>query len=94
MGRYNQIDHILIDRRWHSSIPNLRPFRRADYNNDHYLLLAKVREVLAVSKHAAQQHNLQEVKISNRFAALENLSDSEDINRVWENIKRISQSQL
>jgi len=27
------------------------------------------------------------VKISNAFAALENLSDSKDINRGWENIK-------
>jgi len=27
------------------------------------------------------------IKISNMFAALENLSDSEDINRAWENIK-------
>jgi len=27
------------------------------------------------------------IKISNRFAALENLSDSEDINRAGENIK-------
>jgi hypothetical protein len=28
-----------------------------------------------------------QIKISNRFAALENLSDSEGINRVWEKIK-------
>jgi len=28
------------------------------------------------------------------FAALENLSDSEDINWDWENIKRISKPQL
>ena len=27
------------------------------------------------------------MEISNRFAALENLSDGEDINRTWENIK-------
>jgi hypothetical protein len=27
------------------------------------------------------------IKISNRFAALENLNVSEDINRAWENIK-------
>ena len=27
------------------------------------------------------------IKISNRFAALANLSDMEDINRAWENIK-------
>jgi putative IMPACT (imprinted ancient) family translation regulator len=28
-----------------------------------------------------------QIKISNRLAALENLNYSEDINRVWENIK-------
>jgi len=28
-----------------------------------------------------------QVKISKSFAALENLNDSEDINRAWENIK-------
>jgi len=28
-----------------------------------------------------------QTEITNRFAALENLSDDEDINRVWENIK-------
>jgi len=28
------------------------------------------------------------IKISNRFTALESLSDSEDINRTWENIKQ------
>jgi hypothetical protein len=27
-----------------------------------------------------------QIKVSNRFAALENLSDGEDINRAWENI--------
>jgi hypothetical protein len=58
---------------------------------------------LAVSKQAAQKvdgerFNLGElnelevrkeyqIDISNRFAALENLSDSENINRAWENNK-------
>jgi hypothetical protein len=50
-------------------------------------LVAKVREGLAVSKQEAQQQNLSEVTISNSFAALEDLSDREDINRVWDNIK-------
>jgi len=27
-----------------------------------------------------------QIEISNRFAALKNLNDSEDINRAWENI--------
>jgi len=66
-------------------------------------VVAKVREKLAVSKQAAQKFdgegmNLRklnelevrkqhQIEITNRFAALENLSDSKDIYRAWENIK-------
>jgi hypothetical protein len=65
-------------------------------------VVAKVVERLAVSKQAAQKFeggrfNLiklnelevrkqYETEISNRFAASENLSFGEDINRAWENI--------
>jgi chromatin segregation and condensation protein Rec8/ScpA/Scc1 (kleisin family) len=31
--------------------------------------------------------NINQIKIPNRFAALENLSVDEDINRTWESIK-------
>ena len=67
-------------------------------------MVAKVSLRLAVSKQVAQKldgerFNLRklneleirkqyQIEISNRFAALENLSDSEDINRAWENIKQ------
>ena len=100
---HNQIDHILIDIRWHSSILDVQSCKRADCDTDHYLVVAKVREKLAVSKKAAQRfdgerfnlrklNNLEvrkqdQMDITNRFAGLENLSDSEDINRAWENIK-------
>jgi len=93
----------LIDRRWHWSVLDVRSFRGADCDTDHYLVVAKFRERLAVSKQAAQgfdgeRCNLRklnelevrkryQIEITKRFAALENLSDDEDINRVWENIK-------
>jgi endonuclease/exonuclease/phosphatase family metal-dependent hydrolase len=51
---HNQLDHILIDRRWHASILDMRPFRGADCDTDHFVVVAKVRERLAVSQQVAQ----------------------------------------
>jgi len=100
---HNQIDNILIDRRWHLGVLDVRSFRAADCDTDHYVVVAKFRKRLAVSKQAAQRFdgerfNLRQlnelevrkqyqIELTNRFAALENLSDDEDINRAWENIK-------
>ena len=65
-------------------------------------MVAKLKERLAVSKQEAQKYDRErfnfnklnelevrkhyQIDIINRFAALENLSDSKDINRAWENI--------
>jgi hypothetical protein len=64
-------------------------------------VVAKVTERLAVSKQAAQKFDVErfnlrkltelevrkqyQIKVSNSFAALENLNDNKDINRAWEN---------
>jgi hypothetical protein len=69
---------------------NVRSFRVADCDTDHYLVVAKVRERLAVNKlttHSVRMEtfNLKklnelegreqcQVEISNRFASLENLA--------------------
>ena len=73
-------------------------------------MIAQVRERLTVSKQAANKFEVErfnlrklnelevkkqyQIKISNRFAALENLSYSEDIDRAWENIKEITKPQI
>jgi hypothetical protein len=56
---HNKNDHILIDRRRHSSILNVRSFRAADCDTDHYLVVAKVRERLAESKQTTQRVHLE-----------------------------------
>jgi len=56
---HNQIDHILICKRWHSSILDVRSFRGADCNIDHCVVVTEVRERLAVSKQAAQKFDVE-----------------------------------
>jgi hypothetical protein len=94
----------LVDKRQHSSILDVRSFRRADRDTDHYLVAAKVRERLAVSKRAAQKTDTEKFNVKklnegdvkeqyqvtarNKFADLENLEDSGDINRAWDSIRQ------
>jgi len=49
---HNQIEHILIYRRWHLSILDTRSFRGADCDTDHLQLVAKGTERLAVRQEA------------------------------------------
>jgi hypothetical protein len=82
---HNQIDHILIERRRHSSVLDVRSFRTADCEMDHYLVVAKIRERIAVNKQSLHKVHMEKfnlkklnevevkdsyhVEVSNRFAA-------------------------
>jgi len=59
---HNQIDHILIVRRWHSKIPDVRSFRGDGCDTDHHLVVTKVRESLAADKQAAQHFDVERFK--------------------------------
>jgi hypothetical protein len=82
---HNQIDHIVVDRRRHSNVLDVRSFRAADCEYDHYLVVAKVRERPAVNKQRShgfdmERFNLKKlndvkskeqfrVEVSNRFGS-------------------------
>jgi hypothetical protein len=100
---HNQIGHILVDRQRHSNVLDVRSFRAADCDSDHYLVVAKVRERLAVNKQRSQRTDMERfnlkklndvevkqqfrVEVSNRFAALEDLDTEVKINSAWETIR-------
>jgi hypothetical protein len=44
------MDHILVERRWHSSVLDVPSFRGADCDTHHCLVGTEVRERLSVSK--------------------------------------------
>jgi hypothetical protein len=93
----------LIDKRRHPNILDVLSFRGANCDTDHYLVVAKLRERISVSKRARQNFDLErfdlkklddvevkekyQVETSNRFAGLENLDESFDINNAWESIR-------
>ena len=52
---YSQDDHTLTDRRWHSSILDVRSFRGADCDTDHSVVVAKVGERFTGHKQATQK---------------------------------------
>jgi hypothetical protein len=105
---HNQIKQNLIDKRRHSSVLDTRSFRKADRDPDHYLVVTKVRDRLAVSKRTMQldmerfsHEKLNDVEgkaqflfeIANRFAVLGSLDDDVNINRVRETIREHTEFQ-
>lgn len=99
----NQIDHILINRKWHRSLQDDRVCRGADANSDHYLVTASIklkqikqhgqhRRQLDISKLKCPNTNKEFVlELRNRFSAFGALADPNDedpdIHTKWEIIK-------
>jgi hypothetical protein len=92
----------LIDKRRHSNILDVQSFRGSDCDIYHYLIAAKLRERISVSKRARQNSDLEifdlrklddvevkemyQVEISIRFSALEKLDESFNSNNAGESI--------
>jgi hypothetical protein len=58
---HNYCDNILRDRRWHSSIINIRSLRGADCDIDHYLVFAKFTKRFAASKQTTQKFEEEDI---------------------------------
>jgi hypothetical protein len=100
---HNQIGHVLVDRRRHPNVLDVRSFRAADCDTGHYLVVEKFRKRLAVNKQRSHRFHMERfnlkklnkieakeqfrVDVSNRFAALEDLDAEVEINSSWETIR-------
>jgi hypothetical protein len=100
---HNQIVDILIDKRGHSSVLDVHSFWSGECVTDHYLVVAKVKERLAVNKQRSQRFHMERfnlkklneiagkvkycIQVSNRFVALEDFYTEMEINSAWEMIR-------
>jgi hypothetical protein len=86
--------------RRHLNVLDVRSYRAADCDTDHYLVVEKVMERLAVNKQRSHRFHMERfnlkklnevegkeqfrVEVSNRFAALEDLDAEVEINSARE----------
>jgi len=78
---------------------DVRFFKEADFDIDHCSVVARCREIQVLIKHKAQKSDVErfnlrkvsetgfskqyQIKISNRFAASQDLNDSDEIYRIF-----------
>ena len=60
---HKQIDHVMIDGRCHSSILDVRSFRAADCDTDHYLVVAEVKKTVN-NTHTPQERNRWRARVN------------------------------
>jgi len=95
----NQIDYILINKRWKSTIRDVRTKPGADCGTDHELLVAILKMKLKKLRKKGDRINVYDckgitpeyrVEIKNRFEILERdeMEEDEDANELWERTKR------
>ncbi|CAG4962692.1 unnamed protein product [Colias eurytheme] len=95
----NQIDHVLIDDRHKNIIQDVRSYRGADCDSDHYMLGIKIKSKIKKSGKESRINTeiidvdgLQDelvrekfnIEINNKF---QNLTVDEDVDRAWDNIR-------
>lgn len=96
----NQIDYITINGKWRRSLRDVRVYRGADINSDHYLVVSKVKLKLRKNKIKQQTKKLDipklkspniarqfQLELRNRFGLPESVE--ENVNRKWEHKRNI-----
>ncbi|PNF25970.1 hypothetical protein B7P43_G06361 [Cryptotermes secundus] len=98
---FNQIDHILIDVRHYSHLMDVRSYRGANTDSDHYLIISNIRRRISNARkiHGSQAKKLNceklvEQGVATRYTGLiseclARLSDREDVSEAWRDLRDV-----
>lgn len=99
-GNYtNQIDHLLIQAQYMKTIRDIRSYRGADADSDHFLVIAKIKQNVQEEKkrYSRQVRKIQIEKLVKNNSIKEKYQreinetlshiNSSDINKIWKNIE-------
>jgi len=98
----NQIDHVLVQRRWRSSLQDVKARRGADIASDHHLVVAKLKMKLSARKkqrnprirfdvkklRTKETRETFQITLRNRFEVLrEEDNEGESVENTWSTLK-------
>lgn len=97
----NQIDHVIIETKHANSVQNIRTYRGADCNTDHFMVVANIRQ--EIPKQQKRKQNvikryktdiLKDDKVKEQLnyeitSRLSNKMEVEDINQEWMQIQTV-----
>ncbi len=96
----NQIDYVIINGKWRRSLKDVRVYRGADINSDHYLVVAAVKlkwrknqtnqQIMKIDIQKLKSHETAkkfQIELRNRFDAL--ADDTDTVQTEWDNIKTV-----
>ncbi|XP_052097284.1 craniofacial development protein 2-like [Mytilus californianus] len=98
----NQIDHILINKKWRSSLLDVKVKRGSDVYSDHHLVIGKIRlkarknkcktpsKIIDFGKlQQPEIHQTFNIELRNRFEVLQLEENEIDINSKWQHMSEI-----
>ncbi|KAK9753812.1 hypothetical protein QE152_g1781 [Popillia japonica] len=98
----NQIDHVLVPERYAHSIKNVRTYRGADVDSDHFLVVVKIKELAAERKQRKTKkteikYNMEDLKnviVAEKYSQeiQDSFNKADDINTVESKWKKLEKS--